>query len=109
MKAETLLKFELIQIKKAVSENKNNKDFSELERLFKNYNKSGLAKPKTVFLAYKQDIENNLEKCENIRLDLDETHPHVHNYYVLVDTKKEILNKKFNYPSFAIDFIEKHF
>mgnify|MGYP000551265083 CR=1 FL=1 len=34
MKAETLLEFELIQI------DKENKDFSELELLFKNYNKS---------------------------------------------------------------------
>ena len=82
MKAEKLLAFELIQI------DKNDKDFSELEKLFKNYNKSGLAKPKTVFITYKQDIENNLEKCEYIRLDLDERHPHVHNYYVLVSTKK---------------------
>lgn len=107
MKAETLLgrdpELKLIQI------DKNNKDFSELELLFKNYNKSGLAKPKTVFLAYKQDIENNLEKCEHIVLDLDETHPHVHNYYVLICTKKEVLNRKFNYPSLAIEFIEKHF
>ena len=103
MKAEKLLGFELIQI------DKNNKDFSELEKLFKNYNKSGLAKPKTVFITYKQDIENNLEKCEYIRLDLDETHPHVHNYYVLVSTKKEVLNKTFNYPSLASNFIEKHF
>ena len=103
MKAKTLLEFELIQI------DKNNKDFSELEKLFKNYNKSGLAKPKTVFIAYKQDIENNLEDCEYIQLDLDETHPNVHNYYVLVSTKKEILNKKFNYPFQAIKLIEKHF
>ena len=107
MKAETLLgrdpELKLIQI------DKNNKDFSELELLFKNYNKSVLAKPKTVFLAYKQDIENNLEKCEHIVLDLDETHPHIHNYYVLVCTKKEVLNRKFNYPSLAIEFIEKHF
>ncbi len=107
MKAETLLgrdpELKLIQI------DKNNKNFSELELLFKNYNKSGLAKPKTVFLAYKQDIENNLEKCEHIVLDLDETHPHIHNYYVLVCTKKEVLNRKFNYPSLAIEFIEKHF
>lgn len=107
MKAETLLgrdpELKLIQI------DKNNKNFSELELLFKNYNKSGLAKPKTVFLTYKQDIENNLEKCEHIVLDLDETHPHIHNYYVLVCTKKEVLNRKFNYPSLAIEFIEKHF
>ena len=107
MKAETLLgrdpELKLIQI------DKNNKNFSELELLFKNYNKSGLAKPKTVFLAYKQDIENNLEKCEHIVLDLDETHSHIHNYYVPVCTKKEVLNRKFNYSSLAIEFIEKHF
>ena len=103
MKAEKLLKFELIQI------DKNDKDFSELEQLFKKYNKSGLAKPKTVYIAYKQDIENNLEKCEHIVLDLDETHPSIHNYYVLVCTEKEVLNKKFKYPFQAIKFIKEHF
>ena len=59
MKAETLLgrdpELKLIQI------DKNNKNFSELELLFKNYNKSGLAKPKTVFWHINKILKTTLK------------------------------------------------
>lgn len=48
MKSKRLFNKDIILI------DKNNKDYSELEKALDNYNKSGRAKPKTMFVIYKQ-------------------------------------------------------
>lgn len=86
---------------------KYNKDYSELETELKNYNKSGLAKPKTIFVIYKQDMGKELKNIDVIRIDLVENYIE-HNYYVLLSTK-EVKSKTFHYKFEIIDFVKKHF
>lgn len=101
MKSKHLFNKDIILI------DKNNKDYSELEKVLDNYNKSGRAKPKTIFVIYKQDIGKDLKKIDHIRIDLFETYIE-HNYYVLLSAKK-IKNKTFHYKFEVVDFVKKHF
>lgn len=86
---------------------KNNKDYSELEKVLDNYNKSGRAKPKTMFVIYKQDKGKELKQIDFIQIDLIENY-NEHNYYVLLSAKK-IKNKTFHYKFEVVDFVKKHF
>lgn len=86
---------------------KYNKDYSELEKELKNYNKSGLAKPKTMFVIYKQDMGKELKNIDSIRIDLVENYIE-NNYYVLL-SKKEVKRKTFHYKFEIIDFVKKYF
>lgn len=101
MKSKRLFNKDIILI------DKNNKDYSELEKELDNYNESGRAKPKTMFVIYKQDIGKELKKIDHIRIDLFETYIE-HNYYVLLSAKK-IKNKTFHYKFEVVDFVKKHF
>ena len=86
---------------------KTNKDYSELEQVIDRYNKSGLAKPKTIFVAYKQDIEKNIEEPDYVRIDLDETS--FQNIYNVVISSKEVKHKVFKYKFEITEFIKKFF
>ena len=86
---------------------KTNKDYSELEQLIDRYNKSGLAKPKTIFVAYKQDIEKNIEEPDYVRIDLDETS--FQNIYDVVISSKEVKHKVFKYKFKITEFIKNFF
>lgn len=87
MKSKRLFNKDIILI------DKNNKDYSELEKALDNYNKSGRAKPKTMFVIYKQDQGKELKKIDFIQIDLIENY-NENNYYVLLSAKK-IKNKTF--------------
>lgn len=86
---------------------KYNKDYSELETELTNYNKSGLAKPKTMVVIYKQDMGKELNKIDIIQIDLVEKYIE-NNYYVLLSTK-EVKRKTFHYKFEIIDFVKKYF
>lgn len=79
---------------------KYNKDYSELETELTNYNKSGLAKPKTMVVIYKQDMGKELNKLVEKYIE--------NNYYVLLSTK-EVKRKTFHYKFEIIDFVKKYF
>lgn len=101
MKSKRLFNKDIILI------DKNNKDYSELEKALDNYNKSGRAKPKTMFVIYKQDQGKELKKIDFIQIDLIENY-NENNYYVLLSAKK-IKNKTFHYKFEVVDFVKKHF
>ena len=54
MKSKRLFNKDIILI------DKNNKDYSELEKALDNYNKSGREKPKTMFVIYTRKTQNNV-------------------------------------------------
>lgn len=101
MKSKHLLNNHIIRI------DKYNKDYSELEKALDNYNKSGRAKPKTMFVIYKQDMGKELNKIDFIQIDLIENY-NENNYYVLLSAKK-IKNKTFHYKFEVFDFVKKNF
>lgn len=101
--------FLLNQKRNLIQIDKNEKDYSELERVIDRYNKSGLEKPKTLWVAYKQDIENNIQdrELDHVRIDLEETF--VKGTYHVLICGKEVKHKVFDYKFQITDFVEKHF
>ena len=101
------MKNNILSPKHLILIDKNNKDYSELETKLNNYNKSGLAKPTTMVVIYKQDMGKELKNIDFIQIDLVENYIE-HNYYVLLSTK-EVKRKTFHYKFEIIDFVKKHF
>ena len=103
----TALEFLLKNKRNLIQIDKTNPDFSELEFTIKNYNKSGLAKPQTIFVAYKQDIKNKIEKPAHLQIHLDETS--YKNIYDVLLSSKEVKHKVFKYKFEIIEFIKENF
>lgn len=95
--AQYLLEKNVIQI------DKNNPKFYELETLLK-FLKSELHL--TVFVAYKQDIEDDIPKLNFIRIDLN--FPFIKKNHYLVLTSKNYQPKTFQSTSDVIDFVRKN-
>ena len=101
--------FLLNQKRNLIQIDKDKKDYSELERVIDQYNISGLDKPKTLWVAYKQDIENNIQdrELDHVIIHLEETF--IKGTYDVLVCGKEVKHNVFDYKFQITKFVEKHF
>ena len=95
-------------IQKLVNENliqidKNNPDFYELERLLHILNSNQHV---TIFVAYKQDLEDEIPNINFIRIDLNQ--PFVKKYPHMVSSSKKQKLKKLYFKSDILDFVKNN-
>lgn len=96
---QKLINKNLIQI------DKNNPDFYELERLLHILNSNQHV---TIFVAYKQDLEDEIPNINFIRIDLNQ--PFVKKYPHTVSSNKnqKLKLKKFYFKSDILDFVKNN-
>lgn len=95
-------------IQKLINENliqidKNNPDFYELERLLHILNSNQHV---TIFVAYKQDLEDEISNINFIRIDLNQ--PFVKKYPHMVSSSKKQKLKKLYFKSDVLDFVKNN-
>lgn len=95
--SKELLRKNLIQI------DKNNPDFYELERFLHILNSNQHV---TLFVAYKQDLEDEFPNLNFIRIDLNQ--PFVKRYPHTVSSSKKNKFKKFYFKSDILDFVKNN-
>ena len=95
--AQKLLKKNLIQI------DKTNPDFSELEHILNFLNSDQHV---TLFVSYKQDLEEGFSDINFIRIDLNQPYTKKHRHMVSSSTKNKI--KNFYFKSDVLDFVKKY-
>lgn len=94
---QKLINKNLIQI------DKNNPDFYELERLLHILNSNQHV---TIFVAYKQDLEDEIPNMNFIRIDLNQ--PYTKKYPHMVSSSKKLNAKNFYFKSDVLDFVRKN-
>ena len=94
---QKLINKNLIQI------DKNNPDFYELERLLHILNSNQHV---TIFVAYKQDLEDEIPNINFIRIDLNQ--PFVKQYPHMVSSSKKTKIKKLYFKSDVLDFVKNN-
>ena len=94
---QKLINKNLIQI------DKNNPDFYELERLLHILNSNQHV---TIFVAYKQDLEDEIPNINFIRIDLNQ--PFVKKYPHMVLSSKKQKSKKLYFKSDVLDFVKNN-
>lgn len=95
-------------IQKLINENliqidKNNPDFYELEKLLHILNSNQHV---TIFVAYKQDLEDEIPNINFIRIDLNQ--PFVKKYPHMVSSSKKQKLKKLYFKSDVLDFVKNN-
>ena len=95
--AQELLRKNLIQI------DKNNPDFSELEHILNFLNSE---QHLTIFVAYKQDLEDGFSDINFIRIDLNQPYTKKNRHMVSSSRKNKV--KNFYFKSDVLDFVKKY-
>lgn len=94
--AKNLLKKNLILI------DKNNPNFFKLEKILKSIKQE---QHLTIFVAYKQDIEDDFPNLSFIRIDLNQ--PFIKKYFHIASSSKKRKIEKFYYKLDILDFVRK--
>lgn len=94
--AKKLLEKNLIQI------DKHNPNFSELESILKSLKQE---QQLTIFVAYKQDIEDDFPNLSFIRIDLNQ--PFIKKYFHIASSSKKRKIEKFYFKSDILHFVRK--
>ena len=95
--SKELLRKNLIQI------DKNNPDFYELERFLHILNSNQHV---TLFVTYKQDLEDEIPNINFIRIDLHQ--PYDKKYPHMVSSSRKLNSKKFYFKSDILDFVKNN-
>lgn len=102
---QKLINKNLIQI------DKNNPDFYELERLLHILNSNQHV---TIFVAYKQDIDEQFSNTSVLRssninfIRIDLNQPYTKKYPHMVSSSKKLNAKKFYFKSDILDFVKNN-